>query len=97
MVCPCSWVSLLTGLRGGLDCRTGKFHADAVGGIYGVPWPGPDMPDKFKVTAEIGTFDGTLDGLHQGKIPQIISGMWNLGEPNFDIYCPGPFSVELMK
>lgn len=90
------FVGFETGLRGGLDCRTGKFHADAVGGIYGVPWEDPDNPGKLEVAVELGTFDGTLDGLHSGKVPQIISGMWNLGEPSFDIYCPGPFSVERM-
>jgi len=89
-------VGFETGLRGGLDCRTGKFHADAVGGIYGVPWEDPNEPGKLKVTVELGTFDGTLDGTHGGKNPQIIAGTWNLGEPSFDIYCPGPFSVERM-
>ena len=90
------FVGFQTGLQGGLDCRSGKFHADAVGGIYGVPWQDPDDPEKLRVEVPIGTFDGTLDGFHGGKIPQVIAGEWNLGEPSFDIYCPGPFSVELM-
>lgn len=90
------FVGFETGLRGGLDCSTGKFHADAVGGIYGIPWEDPNDPTKLKVSVELGTFDGTLDGLHEGKIPQTIAGEWNLGEPSLDIYCPGSFSVELM-
>jgi hypothetical protein len=89
-------VGFETGLKGGLDCSTGKFHADAVGGIYGVPWEDPADPTKLKVSLELGTFDGTLDGVHQGMIPQVIAGEWNLGEPSLDIYCPGPFSVEQM-
>jgi len=89
-------VGFETGLEGGLDCSTGEFHAKAVGGIYGIPWPDPDDPDgKLKVTVELGTFDGTLDGYHNGKMPEVIAGEWNLGEPSFDIYCPGPFSVQL--
>lgn len=90
-------VGFETGLQGGLDCRTGKFHASAVGGVYGIPWEDPDKPGKLKVVAEVGTFDGTLDGFHSGKTPQVISGTWNLGEPSVDIYCPGPFSVELTQ
>lgn len=83
------------GLEGGLDCSTGAFTARAVDGIYGVPWPDENDPEmKLKVTVPIGMFDGTLDGYHGGAEPQIIAGEWNLGEPNFDIYCPGPFSVE---
>lgn len=83
------------GLEGGLDCSTGAFTARAVDGIYGVPWPDENDPDmKLKVTVPIGMFDGTLDGYHGGAEPQVIAGEWNLGEPNFDIYCPGPFSVE---
>jgi hypothetical protein len=89
-------VGFQTGLQGGLDCRTGKFQAVAVGGIYGIPWEDPADPEKLKVAVELGTFDGTLEGLHAGKIPQVIAGTWNLGEPSIDIYCPGPFSVELM-
>src|SRR5262245_44976947 len=54
------FIGFETGLRGGLDCRSGKFHADAVGGIYGVPWEDPNEPGKLKVTVEIGPFDGTL-------------------------------------
>lgn len=89
-------VGFETALEGGLDCSTGEFQARAVGGVYGVPWPDPDDPEgKLKVTVELGTFDGTLAGYHGGKIPEVISGEWNLGEPTFDIYCPGPFSVEL--
>jgi hypothetical protein len=89
------FVGFETGLKGGLDCRTGKFHADAVAGIYGVPWEDPADPTMLKVAVELGTSDGTLDGYHEGKIPEIIAGTWNLGEPSFDIYCPGPFSVQL--
>jgi hypothetical protein len=89
-------VGFETGLQGGLDCSTGKFHASAVGGVYGVPWDDPDNPGKLEVSVPIGTFDGTLDGIHQGQTPQVIAGDWNLGEPSLDIYCPGPFSVELM-
>ena len=85
-----------TGLKGGLDCATGDFHAQAVGGIWGVPWPDPNDPEgKLKVAVELGTFDGSLDGKHGGTAPQTIAGLWNLGEPTYDIYCPGPFSVAL--
>ena len=87
-----------TGLKGGLNCSTGEFHAEAVGGVYGIPWPNPDDPEgKLKVTIELGTFDGSLNGRHGGKVPQTIAGEWNLGEPSLDIYCPGPFSVQLMR
>jgi hypothetical protein len=89
-------VGFETGLQGGLDCRTGTFRANAVDGIYGIPWEDADNPGKLRVAFELGSFDGTLDGVHEGKNPQVISGMWNLGEPSLDIYCPGPFSVELM-
>ena len=89
----CFVIGFQTQLSGGLNCRSGEFHAD---GVYGVP--GPNLMDPGGdaiIAAPLGGFDGTLDGLHGGAVPQVISGTWDLTEDVANYNCNGPFTVEL--
>lgn len=86
-------------LQGGLDCTTGEFRANAVDGEYGLPTPSdPADPMSPATVAQPpwGTFDGTLEGMHNGEMVQVIAGEWALMEMQQGGTCIGPFNVERM-
>lgn len=90
------FIGFETGLEGGLDCTTGEFHATAVDGVWGIPVSSdPSDPNAPATVSKppSGTFDGGLDGMHQGGDPQIIDGAWDLVEAT-GYRCAGPFTVE---
>jgi hypothetical protein len=87
-----------TMLQGALDCATGEFRAMGVDGRWGAAISSdPNDPDALWTIDEppIGTFDGTLMGMHAEGAAETISGSWDLLDQVQDIRCAGPFSVTL--
>jgi hypothetical protein len=87
-----------TMLQGALDCATGEFRAMGVDGRWGAAISSdPNDPDALWTIEEppIGTFDGTLMGMHSEAATETISGSWDLLDQVQDIRCAGPFSVTL--
>jgi hypothetical protein len=85
-------------LDGGLDCQTGEFRASAPNGIYGIPGSiDPDDPDALWTVLDppLGTFMGSLTGMHASGPVERITGEWDLVEPAISTRCAGPFMVEL--
>jgi hypothetical protein len=91
------FIGFETQLEGGLDCKSGKFQAKALDGIWGLPVSSnPNDPNAPLTVSKppSGTFDGELMGVHLGGAPQKIEGMWSLHEIGMNLNCPGPFTVE---
>jgi hypothetical protein len=87
-----------TSLEGGLDCKTGMFHAKTADGVWGLPVPvDPSNPDSPLTVADppAGMFDGDMSGVHHAGPPEAIEGMWSLEESSTMLKCPGPFHVKL--
>lgn len=85
-------------LSGGLDCTTGEFRAEALGGSFGFPAPldANDPTGPLTVAQPpVGDFLGGLSGGHNGLAAQAIEGDWSLDEMAFGGTCVGPFTVEL--
>lgn len=87
-------------LSGGLDCQTGEFRATAPAGIYGSPVSSdPSDPEALWTVADppLGTFTGSLTGMHETVPEQLVSGEWNLVAQAFGASCVGPFTVVLQR
>lgn len=92
------FIGFETMLEGALDCTTGTFRASALGGRWGnAVSMDPNDPDALWTIADppLGRFNGELKGMHTASPAETITGDWNLHEPDMDITCAGPFTVEL--
>jgi len=87
-----------TMLEGALDCTTGEFRASGVDGRWGTAIStDPNDPNALLTVEDppMGTFDGSLMGMHTTDTTESISGNWDLTDSINALNCAGPFTVTL--
>ena len=91
-------IAFETQLQGALDCKTGEFKAQGIGGKYGngISTDAND-PDALWTVEDppYGTFEGMLAGMHRPGPPELIEGNWDLADTASGTACHGPFKVVL--